>query len=236
MSRLLTLYPRTWRERYEDEFRGLITERPPTPVDRIDIVRGALDAHIHPQLPSAPRIPDRRGVWPLVGFAMIVVALIIGANGPLHHDAYGAYRDGALALPFLVGAAVLLSIGLYRVIQRLPDAAGGPRLAGSIAIVAGPAWACMPWITPIGLVFLLGVLGLAVGARRTGVLPTTTVAILVALLVVPAALLAAVPFLPWFAFRLLEFNLLVILGPITLVWLVVGAALLHGSVRPARIA
>lgn len=55
MTRLIALYPRAWRRRYEIEFRALMAERPPGLGDRIDIVRGALDARLNPQIPGAPR-------------------------------------------------------------------------------------------------------------------------------------------------------------------------------------
>ena len=51
---LLRLYPRAWRERYGDEFAELLSARPPSVRDRVDIVRGALDARVHPQLATAP--------------------------------------------------------------------------------------------------------------------------------------------------------------------------------------
>ena len=50
MSRLVRLYPHRWRERYEEEFETLLAERPPGSGDVIDIVRGALDARLHPML------------------------------------------------------------------------------------------------------------------------------------------------------------------------------------------
>ena len=50
MTRLLRLYPRRWRERYEEEFAALLAERPPGIADVVDIVRGALDARLHPML------------------------------------------------------------------------------------------------------------------------------------------------------------------------------------------
>lgn len=52
---LLRLYPRAWRERYGDEFAELLSARPPSLGDRLDIVRGALDARVHPQVGS-PRL------------------------------------------------------------------------------------------------------------------------------------------------------------------------------------
>ena len=48
MSLLLRLYPREWRERYGDELAFLLSERPASLSDRVDLLRGALDAHRHP--------------------------------------------------------------------------------------------------------------------------------------------------------------------------------------------
>lgn len=53
MTRLVALYPRSWRDRYETEFRALMAERPPTLADRLDVLHGALDARLHPQIPGA---------------------------------------------------------------------------------------------------------------------------------------------------------------------------------------
>ena len=41
---LLRLYPETWRSRYGAEFADLLAARPPSRRDRLDIVRGAIDA------------------------------------------------------------------------------------------------------------------------------------------------------------------------------------------------
>ena len=50
MSRLLRLYPAAWRDRYEAEFVGTLQERPVGLTGSADIVRGAIDAHLHPEL------------------------------------------------------------------------------------------------------------------------------------------------------------------------------------------
>jgi Rieske Fe-S protein len=52
--RLLRLYPRPWRDRYEAEVRSLLRERRVRAYDLLDLLRGALDAQLHPQL--APRL------------------------------------------------------------------------------------------------------------------------------------------------------------------------------------
>jgi hypothetical protein len=47
---LLRLYPRTWRERYEEEFLAMLDQRPVSFLDGIDLFFGALDAQLHPHL------------------------------------------------------------------------------------------------------------------------------------------------------------------------------------------
>ncbi len=44
---LVGLYPRAWRARYADEFDALLTECLHTPLDVLDILLGALDAHVN---------------------------------------------------------------------------------------------------------------------------------------------------------------------------------------------
>lgn len=50
MSRLLRLYPAGWRKRYEAEFMETLQERPVGLTGSLDIVHGAIDAHLHPEL------------------------------------------------------------------------------------------------------------------------------------------------------------------------------------------
>lgn len=57
MKGLLRLYPAAWRARYEAEVRALMDEDGLRPRDVPDLVRGALEAHLHPArlgLPSGP--------------------------------------------------------------------------------------------------------------------------------------------------------------------------------------
>ena len=234
MSWLVALYPSAWRSRFEDELLALLDSRPRSIRDRVDIVRSAVDAHLHPQLPGPERVRDPLGVAPLLGLALLVVAVLLAANGPVHRDEYGSYRDGAAALPFFILAAVLLSVGLHRSVVQLPAGAAWTRAAGWIAMGAGPIWTMMPWVAPIGLVFLVSVLGLAVGARRAGVWPAWSVLLLALTLALPAGLFAATSFLPWYALRVADLNFLVVLGPIAVLWLVVGGIVLRGFPRPAQ--
>ena len=45
MRALVRLYPRAWRDRYEDEFLAVLEARPVGPFDTVDVALGALDAH-----------------------------------------------------------------------------------------------------------------------------------------------------------------------------------------------
>ena len=50
---VLRLYPRVWRARYEDEMLVVLVSRPLSLFEGIDVIRGALDAHLHPCLGTA---------------------------------------------------------------------------------------------------------------------------------------------------------------------------------------
>ena len=70
MRRLVALYPAAWRARYEDEFIALLEARQLSLSERFDIVRGAVDARLHPQVTGPVRLPDRLWYVPLVGLAV----------------------------------------------------------------------------------------------------------------------------------------------------------------------
>ena len=50
MRALLTLYPRSWRRRYGAEFGAVLDEQRSSPGLILDIVLGAIDAHLDPQV------------------------------------------------------------------------------------------------------------------------------------------------------------------------------------------
>jgi hypothetical protein len=53
MKGLLRLYPRAWRDRYGAEMESLIADQPGTVRLAIDLIAGAIDARLHPQLSKA---------------------------------------------------------------------------------------------------------------------------------------------------------------------------------------
>ena len=228
MSRLLALYPRRWRDRYGEEFLALLADRPPAFRERLDIVCGAIDAHVDPQLAGPKRAPDRAGFIPLAGFALFVLGLLVAASGPLRYDDYGSYRDGAAALPFIVVAMVLLAVGIHRLVRRLPAGATAARAAGLTAIAAGLLWSTMPWLMPIALVFLCAVAVLAAGLYRSRTWPTWLAVALGALVAVPFALIVVQLFQPWYANRGESIALVVVVSSVAGLWLVLGLGLLRG--------
>jgi hypothetical protein len=160
MSRLVALYPRTWRERYEVEFLALMADRPPSPGDRLDVIRGALDARLHPQLdPSRSGEPESsRPAW--LGTALAVLAGLLWAAAGVAFAASSidptlGYKrtDGAVLLA--VAAAFVAGLTALVVTLGLP---GRHRmaLAGAIVAIGGALAMLLPW--PIVFVGFFGTL------------------------------------------------------------------------------
>lgn len=90
MNRLVRLYPKAWRDRYELEFLALLEARPPRPLDALDTARGALDAHLHPNLadgdrspvPWTHRIPGLLALTGALAWVSAVAAISSGARTP----------------------------------------------------------------------------------------------------------------------------------------------------------
>src|SRR5512146_1808056 len=97
---LLRCYPARWRDRYGDEFAAVLEERPLGPFDVVDVMLGALDAHLHLRGLGAASEHQK-------GFAM---TLRIGG--------YAAIAGGILTFVSLAGG------------QLLGEGAGGWALLG----------------------------------------------------------------------------------------------------------
>jgi hypothetical protein len=187
MTSLVRLYPPDWRARYEDEFLSLLAERPPDVRDRVDIVRGALDARLRPQVPKGPVEPIEEaprtsisqrslGGIVLAGAIVWLGALVVYLDGPIVVDGASSYRDGSAALPLTFLAFVLLGAGLVGVARSLPHGTDVGGLAAAVAAVTGATWALVPWVIWLLVAASIGFVVLAVTARRTrvwGVLDTS---------------------------------------------------------------
>ena len=183
MSRLVRLYPKAWRDRYEEEFLTLLAERPPTFVDLLDTVRGAIDAHLNPQAQAEPfpwthRIPG-------------VLALIAGAMWSTVFVTFVLVGEGAWNL------AALVPLSMFLMFFSLPGdymAAYGRRIAVAIGVIG----ACIvitnlpySWFTAFAAIagYLIALGGMLVmAAIRAGIGRSVRWALLVLAVVLPAAI------------------------------------------------
>ncbi len=156
MTRLVRLYPRLWRDRYEAELLALLEDRPPSPLDRIDLVRGALDAHLNPATDAVPmpwtyRLP---GLAALATGALWVVAFVVGSF------------DNGTATGSLVAFALLLMFislpGDYLAAHARRTAIGIGALTLAIVLFNLSPWPMAFFIyVAAAIVFLSGTLSLA---------------------------------------------------------------------------
>ena len=201
MRALLKLYPSTWRARYGEEMEALLEVRRPHRRERLDLVRGALDAWLHPATPSLAPIFAALiggGLWTVVATAVLV------QPAPLDWPGYLIE-----VLPLAAIAACCLMVAVLGCSLRAGEArsrAGG--LAVALVLVGYLAW--------IGLLgaSILGVVGSAALAAAQALAMIGTIA--VGLILVRAGdapigfLLVAAP--------------VAMLAPWTATWPILGAA------------
>jgi hypothetical protein len=144
MNRLIRLYPRAWRQRYQDEFAGLVADisaAHPSRLGRlrlaVDVARGALDAWIHRRqtmnLPERPMTPAvRRGALDGMLVSVAVATVLVLSNvvfpaGPNESDDDPEYLV-QLTAGYLLLFLVFVLIGLRarrRSDSQWAGAAGG---------------------------------------------------------------------------------------------------------------
>jgi hypothetical protein len=176
MSRLIGLYPGPWRARYEAELRDLLAARPPGLAGRLDLVAGALDAWLHPEL-IVPGAADRRpstrvrlaGLAAVAGGVLwlaMMTTLVVASTG----------RDA----DFTVAGWVVVLLMTVAALAAAP--AGRTRDVGGVILLAGLLFGLgvvLPWdlkplpVVPLLLVVFGGLLtittlrtGLSRGAQR----------------------------------------------------------------------
>ena len=133
MNRFVALYPRAWRARYGDELAAVIDEGSLGIRDRLDIVRGAIDAHLHPAIPSPVPVAAA-----LTASALAVAHAVALAVQPVATD-WPGYLDEAL--PLIIGAVAALLPAVVGLWLRLGDDDGFLGRIGVILAVTGHcAW------------------------------------------------------------------------------------------------
>jgi hypothetical protein len=104
---LLRLYPREWRRRYGAEMRELLADQRPSPRTIADLVAGAIDARINPQLRAGSEPAPQQGV------ASMIKSTICNPAGVSAQDQWksaGWMLGGSLGL-ILAGFLLKLKIG-----------------------------------------------------------------------------------------------------------------------------
>jgi hypothetical protein len=132
-ARYVRLYPRLWRERYGDELEAVLESDGLGVRTRVDLVRGAVDAHLHPATPSPLPV-----VAALSASAFAVAHTLALAAQPVPTD-WPGYLEAALPLVIAsVLALIPAVIGLWLKLGDVDGALG--RIGVILAVVGYVAW------------------------------------------------------------------------------------------------
>lgn len=132
-SRYVGLYPRSWRDRYGDELEEILERERLGLRTRVDLLRGAIDAHLHPVVPS--RLPVLAAV---TASALAVAHALALAVQPVATEWPGYLED---ALPLIAGGVAAMIPVLLGLWLKLGDADGRlGRLGVIVAVLGHLAW------------------------------------------------------------------------------------------------
>jgi hypothetical protein len=132
-ARLLALYPDDWRARYEPEVAWILAQEPLTWRGRLDLVRGAIDAHLHPSDPSPLSI-----IAAISAGGLLTAHAIVGSLQPVPPDWPGYLEDTLPLVGLAVAALVPALVGLW---LKLGDTDGALGRLGIVLGIAGHlAW------------------------------------------------------------------------------------------------
>lgn len=137
MNRLLRLYPRAWRDRYLDEMSDLLAARAPSFRDRIDLIAGAVDAWMHPQVTARPREEPESIMRPTAAFALFVIGGALWAAGGIVQAMapYGVegYKESTGVMIVIAGSLVTALGAIGR--AWAPDASRLYRRCAAVMLV-----------------------------------------------------------------------------------------------------
>ncbi len=174
MSRLVALYPGAWRDRYGVEMEDLLSARPPTLAERFDLLFGAFDAWVHPQVrraktAAAEREPGSRAsarptILALLGGSLFVTSGVHLGTSPYFTAA--GYKDSGLGVALLIAGMLLTSIAALRFATEIAARRAAGVMVGGAVLTMVPAFPIMllGFFTYIGGTIALG--ALLVARRR----------------------------------------------------------------------
>ncbi len=133
VARYLGLYPRPWRERYGDELADVLDAEVLSLRARLDLVRGAIDAHLHPPQPSP--LP----VLAAVTASALATAHALALSSQPVATEWPGYLDDAL--PLIIGSVAATIPALLGLWLKLGDDDGPLGRVGIVlGVVGGSAW------------------------------------------------------------------------------------------------
>jgi hypothetical protein len=139
----LRLYPRQWRERYASEMLAVLEARPIDRRMRVDLIRGALDAHLHPRTPA--QLP---WVAAMIGGAAWIVCGLASALQPTAPDWPGFLLE---TIPIGVVGAFATAVVVVGIARRSglepPRGADGAQV---MTLVAYGLWIAALLVAAIG--------------------------------------------------------------------------------------
>ena len=112
MTWLIRLYPPAWRRRYGQELAELLAAQPASFRTAVDLVAGAVDAWLNPQLSTAVTAANANGAGAMVPKMLKLRSAGDGANVATADDIKKVWLPGA--------ASCLLFFGFYWVLIWLP--------------------------------------------------------------------------------------------------------------------
>ena len=157
---LLRLYPRAWRDRYEAEVGAVLELAHVGRRERVDLVRGALDARLH----APSRVPGVAallcgGLWTFIGAGVV--------TQPVPPDWPGHLAETLPIASVAVVAGAVATVGFW---GRVSDEAGRRgTIAATVGLVTQAIWAAALILAFLGIVGLPE-LGVAQALGAVGVL------------------------------------------------------------------
>jgi hypothetical protein len=168
-SSLLRLYPRAWRDRYGDELLAMVGDRPLELPQIIDLVSGAIDAHLSSDVHATT--VSRRHAASIEGGSAVIETM----KTVCLHDRRAPFskRDAWIGASVMISASIALSaLGIafdragFDTLSEAVMAAAFPvsvLLTMPFTFVKGQSWKSQGVLVGIPLVIVILLTWLAVG-------------------------------------------------------------------------
>jgi hypothetical protein len=143
---LLALYPRWWRDRYGDEIALILESRPPDLAARIDLLRGAFDAHLGG--PDTGSVPGRAAAAALIAGGAWTIAGVASFGAATPPD-WPGYLASTLPVALLGVAASLVAV---LAVSRRAWPSNRPSLEVAVVgtVVGNVLWAAALFVAIVG--------------------------------------------------------------------------------------